>query len=203
MPVTMSIRGLYNWDNGRFDGCIFPSNINRLSVIDTILETCGELETLYPEPKVMKIFITDWSHSRQAAWAHLAAIQDVEYNPIHNYDRTETWTDTDNETESASKNGTVTGTGTNTETHKQTAFNSNQLQTDTEVTDNNTASQTANSLDNTTRGKTGSHNGRLYGNIGVTTTQQMLQSELDFWDKFDIYQAIANDFKKRFCIMVY
>lgn len=203
MPVTMSIRGLYNWDDGIFDGVVFPDNINRLTVIDTILEECGELEILYPEPRVMKMLITDWSHTRQAAWARLAAIMEVDYNPIWNYDRNETWTDTDNETESSSRQGSVSGTGNNTETHKQTAFNSNALQTDSEVTDNNTASQTANSLDTAQRGKSGSHTGRMYGNIGVTTSQQMLQSEFDFWDKFDIYKAIANDFKKRFCVMVY
>lgn len=203
MPVTMSIRGLYNWDDTLFEGVTLPNNLSLLTLEDTIMETCGELEILYPDPRIMKIYITDWSRARQTAWQHMAAILESDYNPIHNYDRTEQWTDQDSENETANRNGTVTGTGSNTETHKQTSYNSNQLQVDTEVTDNNTANQTAESTDTTTRGKSGSHSGRMYGNIGVTTTQQMLQSEFELWNTLDIYQAIANDFKKRFCIMVY
>lgn len=203
MPVTMSIRGLYNWDPDIFDGMTLPENLNPVTMKDTILETCGELEILYPDPRIMKIYITDWSNARQTAWAHLAAILESEYNPIHNYDRNEEWIDNDTETGTATRTGTVSGTGGNTETHKQTAFNSNQLQTDSEVTDNNTAAQNANSNDTTNNTRQGSHSGHLYGNIGVTTTQQMLQSEFDLWDKLDIYQAIATDFKKRFCILVY
>ena len=203
MPVTMSIRGLYNWDPDIFDGITLPENLNPVTMKDTILETCGELEILYPDPRIMKIYITDWSNARQTAWAHMAAILESEYNPIHNFDRNEEWTDNDTETGTATRTGTVSGTGSNTETHKQTAFNSNQLQVDSEVTDNNTATQNANSNDTTNNNRQGSHSGHLYGNIGVTTTQQMLQSEFDLWDKLDIYQAIANDFKKRFCILVY
>lgn len=43
---------------------------------------------------------------------------------------------------------------------------------------------------------------RAFGNIGVTTTQQMIQSEREVV-QFSVYQVIADDFKQRFCIMVY
>ena len=41
-----------------------------------------------------------------------------------------------------------------------------------------------------------------HGNIGVTTTQQMIKEEVDVAD-INIYQIIIDDFKQRFCIMVY
>lgn len=41
-----------------------------------------------------------------------------------------------------------------------------------------------------------------HGNIGVTTTQQMIKEEVDVAN-INIYQIIINDFKQRFCIMVY
>ena len=43
---------------------------------------------------------------------------------------------------------------------------------------------------------------REYGNIGVTTTQRMIQEERDI-DKFNIVDYIVDSFKQRFCILVY
>lgn len=46
------------------------------------------------------------------------------------------------------------------------------------------------------------HEARLHGNIGVTTSQQMLQAELDV-QRFNLYDNIADLFVEEFCIMVY
>ena len=46
------------------------------------------------------------------------------------------------------------------------------------------------------------HDGRIHGNIGVTTSQQMLQQELDlgYWN---IYDKITQLFLQEFVIPVY
>lgn len=44
--------------------------------------------------------------------------------------------------------------------------------------------------------------GRIHGNIGVTTTQQMLEEERRV-ATFTFTDFFVNEFKKRFCIMVY
>ena len=46
------------------------------------------------------------------------------------------------------------------------------------------------------------HAGRIHGNVGVTTSQQMLQSELDI-ARFNIVQQITDLFMTEFLIMVY
>lgn len=46
------------------------------------------------------------------------------------------------------------------------------------------------------------HAGHTHGNIGVTTTQQMLQSEREVAN-YDVIQAIADEFKNYFCLLVY
>lgn len=46
------------------------------------------------------------------------------------------------------------------------------------------------------------HTARLHGNIGVTTSQQMLQSELDI-AQWNIYEQIADLFISELCIMIY
>lgn len=47
------------------------------------------------------------------------------------------------------------------------------------------------------------HDGHLYGNIGVTTSQQMLNAELDLRSKVNIYDMIAEMFYREFCVYVY
>lgn len=46
------------------------------------------------------------------------------------------------------------------------------------------------------------HKARLFGNIGVTTSQQMLQSELDI-ARFNLFEQIADLFVSEFCLMIY
>lgn len=46
------------------------------------------------------------------------------------------------------------------------------------------------------------HTGHISGNIGVTTSQQMLQSELDI-AKWNLYDQISDLFISEFCILVY
>ena len=63
-------------------------------------------------------------------------------------------------------------------------------------TNSNNKTDTASGTDTT------SINSRTHGNIGVTTSQQMLQSELDI-AKWNIYEQITDLFISEFCIMVY
>ena len=43
----------------------------------------------------------------------------------------------------------------------------------------------------------------IHGNIGVTTSQQMLEQELEVAPKLNITNYIVDSFKKRFCLLVY
>lgn len=48
----------------------------------------------------------------------------------------------------------------------------------------------------------GSHELHAHGNIGVTTTQKLIREQRDI-DLFNIYDIIIEDFKMRFCILIY
>ena len=50
--------------------------------------------------------------------------------------------------------------------------------------------------------KEGSHELHAHGNIGVTTTQEMIRQQRAI-DLFNLYDIIIEDFKMRFCILVY
>lgn len=79
---------------------------------------------------------------------------------------------------------------------------------DETVTDSGTRSQTTSSTDSRTQ--SGTDTGTVeteytdleQGNIGVTTTQQMIQAERDLV-RFNIYDLIIDDFKQRFCVLIY
>lgn len=49
---------------------------------------------------------------------------------------------------------------------------------------------------------TSTRNGRTHGNIGVTTSQQMIEAERKV-SEFNIIDYITDSFKRRFCLMVY
>lgn len=53
----------------------------------------------------------------------------------------------------------------------------------------------------THRGTT-THKGRIHGNIGVTTTQQMIQAEIDL-QKYDFVNGVAIEFEEEFMLQIY
>lgn len=48
----------------------------------------------------------------------------------------------------------------------------------------------------------GSHELHAHGNIGVTTTQELIREQRDI-ELFNLYDIIIEDFKMRFCILIY
>ena len=171
MPATMSLLGLYNWDNTILDGLVVPDGVDRVALITNLLRECSELEVLYPQPEAMKFFVSEWAKERISVWNRLEATLHYEYDPISNYDRKEEWED-----ESSGESEALTA-----------GYNSS-------------GSDVPESKSNASgRAK---RKGRSYGNIGVTTTQQMIEQERRI-SEFDIDHIIINEFMKTFCLLVY
>lgn len=96
-------------------------------------------------------------------------------------------------------------TGQNSSTLTQSGTET-QSGTDT-LTDDTTVTNTESKTGSFTHGEkiadSASRESHIHGNIGVTTSQQMLQSELEISEKLNIYDYIVQEFKRRFCILVY
>lgn len=209
----MTLEGLYNYKDALFNEFTVPDGMNRQIAIDTICMRSRELEVLYPDLKFFAMRIGMWSRKHQYNWKKLYDTTLLEYNPIENYDRMEDWTDTDVETGTNSKNNDIKSTINNeinnsgSITEQNTAFNSGLADHAKDISDSNTIS---NSSGNTTEKESGTskrdlthrRTGRAHGNIGVTTSQQMIQSERDIV-VFNIYDVIADSFIENFCLMVY
>lgn len=211
MPATMSLLGLYNWDRTILDGLSVPSGVDKSVLVNNLLRECAELEILYPQPDALKFFVTEWSKERLPVWTRLEATQHYEYDPISNYDRKEEWTDA--ESANGSREGTsgVSGTRSDSGDNGRETFSAG-YNSDTFDVPSERISETINTEgressegefdESISENRSGTRTGRAYGNIGVTTTQQMIQQEREV-SKFDMCEVIVSEFKQTFCILVY
>lgn len=223
---TLSILGLYNYDNTIFDLLTIPEGLDKTTLVKSICAELADMELLYPNPEVMKDLIGVWSTGCQYEWAKLLESMNFEYNPIDNYDRTETRTLTSQGTGSGADGGsdsystTKQHTGQDSQsgqeqnTGKVTAFNSGTLADKSQNagtnsntlnsshTDTETATNTYGKTKQETFSKSDSETIRAHGNIGVTTTMQMIREQRDIV-KFNLYDIITEEFKLRFCVLIY
>ena len=313
-----------------FDLMDLPTGINKNDVVDNIILESGDFEVLYPDPEFLRLSIGVWSRKHYRTFLKWITALNIEYNPLENYDRMESWgdsadnkrtldtqdkttydsqdkrtldtqdkitldtqdkttldtqdkrtLDTEDKTtydsqekrtldtqdkqtrdiedkttfdkttttehevsaydsssyQPASKDtqdedGTVTVDGTGTDTMDHTGTDTMDHtgtdtldhtgtdtldhtgtdtvdHTGTDTTDH-TGTDTLDKSGTDTLDHTGTisdeirqrHNGRIHGNVGVTTSQQMLQAELDI-ARFNIVQQITDLFISEFCIMLY
>lgn len=215
---TMSILGLYHFgeyhNDDLFQNMKIPAGIDRQDLIDNILEQGAAFEILYPDYEYLKYSIGAWSrrwYRTMEKWLKALAVQ---YDPLNNYDRHEEWTDDGSRTGKTSDS--VTGK-TNTKDSVDTsgtdelsvvAYNSdtyhNKEKTETEGASTSEGQSKTDTKASGTSNETstGKHSGHLWGNIGVTTSQEMLREELDV-QKFNLIQQITDLFLTEFCILVY
>lgn len=195
MRATISILGLYNLNDTLFDDLVIPENMDSELLINNLVTELAELELIYSDFNFMKFMIGVWSRKELPTWERVYKASIKDYDPIENYDRIEEW----NDTVDSNSAGNTSLNGTGTVQHDVAGFNSSSLVNSTK--DTTTENNTGFSSDNSS--SSGYHTGRVHGNIGVTTSQQMLQSELDIAPKLNVYDFIINSFKNRFCLQVY
>lgn len=181
-PILLSILSLTNYAPDIWDGFRIPEipEMTVEDVKDTIMAECAELSLVYTRPETVKKLITLWTNRNLPAWRKLAAALESEYNPIHNYDRTEKWTD-DNTGEQSSE-GTTSVAGFNLEDG---------------YADRDKAENKSNGKGHA------EHNGHISGNIGVTTTQQMITEEWKMRLALNVTSVIVDSFKNNFCVQIY
>ena len=206
MFASLSIYGLYTYDNSIFDNLTVPTGMSKDDLVVQILTECSDFALIYPNFDFMKMLIGVWSNKEQKIWENLYLSENIEYNPIENYDRNESITRVVNTNAEGTSSGTALNTsGDNGETISgQTAYDSNTFKDTSRVQANsNSNSQSVNSesVKNNSRGSETVIN-HTHGNIGVTTAQQMIEGFREV-SKFCTYDYIVQSFKDRFCVQVY
>lgn len=223
IQATISLYTLDRYVKGLGEDSIFslmqlPPGIDKDTVTNNILLESMDFEAVYTDPAFLRDAISIWAKTNYRTFEKWYEAQQIEYEPLYNYDRYEEWTDkgTDNKTTSGGQTGKSTAknnelnTSQGTQDHYVNPYDTQQLTQDEQAknltTDNINGTQFIDSQIDTT-GKedgttSGEHKGHLWGNIGVTTSQQMLQSEYDIAE-WNLVKHITDMFIQKFCIMVY
>lgn len=90
----LTLIGLYNYDNSIFENLTFPAGVDKDLAVNEILMECGEFEILYSDLDFLKFQITKWGEKHYYTFEKWLTALAAEFNPIHNYDRYEEYTDT-------------------------------------------------------------------------------------------------------------
>ena len=180
--AMITLSGIYNADPTLFDSMQLPEGISKDDMIGNLLTSCYGLEVLYPDPVTFKGAIGYWSRKRIGNWNRMKKALDIEYDPLYNFDRNEEWS------ESEKSAGKDSGKVDNL----RTSYDSEDLRQTDQA---NSSGSSEASLERT-------HKARLYGNIGVTTSQQMLEAEIEV-SHINLMDIIASEFRKEFCLLVY
>lgn len=190
--------GLFNnidLPEGRFDKSILT---------DLIFDECGDLYPYYQNPYTLKRqieqFFARYKEQFTRAWDALYS----DYNPIENYDRHEAWSDSASNSESTSES--VHASTSNSDSSANSLVNQVAPYDDEtfknrerSASDGRSAGQSSNDTQgNAKRDETrfSRHDGRIHGNIGVTTTQKMINESLELAN-FDIYLWIVILFREK------
>lgn len=198
MRSIVPIASLYEYDSSIFSD-IYCAGFSKDELIEHFLLTYGELTPVYQSPAYLRRHVTSVAKSLKWAIDRLWELTQQKYNALENYDRMEEWTDDGNGTfkkGNVSTSGTyqkgaisTTDSETSETTHSVAAFNSTsaELANKDDATRNASGSTTygedstsgTETHDIDTSSSTTTHSGRVHGNIGVMTSQQMFQQELE------------------------
>lgn len=195
MQTTLTIMGLENWlnnENKSMFNIKLPEGIDKETLTNEILLRCGEFECVYSNPYFMIEAVNNWSKKWYRTFDKWVKNLKIEYdlNPLENYDRYEDTT--------RDNTGTVKNDGSLKGSAKDfvSAFNSDTMR-DNSAT--NSESKSDNITTNNLKEGVKSH---IHGNIGVTTSSQLLREAQEV-ARFNLYNQIADIFIQEFCILIY
>ena len=145
-------------------------------------------------------------------WAALWATNEVSYNPIYNYDMTESRSLKTANSDAVSSGGTNSDEVTHGKTVDDTTYKYgiNTNPEDPKPSDKDEyreggtteTSRTYNDSKNRVGAGEEAEDTRRFGNIGVTTTQQMLTAEREVW-KWNFFNQIFSDVDKELTLMLH
>ncbi len=173
-----------------FDSLTLPAGYDKDDLVNQILLDCGEFEVLYADGDFLTEAIGLWSKRWYRTFNKWLTALNIEYAPLENYDRTE------ERSNDYSNKGNTSNTSGTTDIGQVSAFDSSGFVNKDKSDSSSSTSGSSNDSGSSTEKI------RAHGNIGVTTSQQMLEAELNL-AKWNLTEKIVDVFKHEFCILVY
>lgn len=184
--------------------------LDKDTLINSIMDVCGMNEPIYPEIEILQIKVQYFFKKHKEQFDKLVYLYslkyDKDYNPIWNKDGTKTHIETterckDNTVDNL-HNSLINDNGE--DINQVSAYDSNGFSNDSKTTNTNKRNESGNDK---TSGKE-NENIKITiedietGNIGVTTTADMINQEIDLQSKFNVYEVIARMFFDELCLHV-
>ena len=215
---------LYQFDNSILDGLYISGDFD---IKESFLLRFGEMTPIYQEPELLKLMIANVAQSLKWSIDKLYNVTLLEYNPIENYDRIEKGADVTNDTTDNTQNiglqtvtaenqtGTTTTTPNTTIEHNVSAFNESSYQPSEKETNTGTVTESHDKDSGTTTttkepdvqhmtyNRKYDHDMRVHGNIGVTTSQQMMVSEIELVTRNNYIDTVCQMYAERLLINVW
>lgn len=199
----ITLWGFYNFtDKTLFDGAVMPEGIERQEIVDLIMIECGDLYPYYQQPAYLQMQINNFFKRKKYNFDKMVAALNAEYDPLENYDRKEDWTDIFKEHVEGEAHDETHNDSTGSSTSKISAMDSDELVNDTGGDSHNVGNSNATTSNEADRNNDSVHTGRVHGNIGVTTSMQLIKEELDL-RKFDVMEQIVRAFEKDIIVQIY
>lgn len=204
-----SICQLYSYDEV-FKDIDINEQLDKDTLINSIMDVCGMNEPIYPEIEILQIKVQYFFKKHKEQFDKLVYLYslkyDKDYNPIWNKDGTKTHIETterikDNTVDNL-HNSLISDAGE--DINQVSAYDSNGFSNDSKTTNTNKRNESGNN--NTKENE--KENIKLSiediekGNIGVTTTADMINQEIDLQSKFNVYEVIARMFFDELCLHV-
>lgn len=195
-------------DKDIFANINLPKGLEKDLVVQTILDLSATFIPLYTDYRLFNQKNIAFFNRNYLNFARLLEAFNEEYNPIHNYDRYEERDENRNRENTENNNISIKNEGTQspsqTQEKKVSAFDSSNYenQEKIELGGTNRESQSGNQQTNLNSNENESYttDNHLYGNIGVTTSQQMLESEFVMREKWNLYEMIARKWFSEFML---
>ena len=220
--ATTGLLDLLYFDDTIMDFFTVPDGIERQLALDTIYQRCGLTPLYHPDPAWLKFYIGRWCSKNAKTWEELYKTTIQDYNPIYNYDRTEETTDTRSGTRKLSEDTSsntkqtgdtsITDTSNDTSEHTTSADNSDTYEPgykDVSSREDTQASESSSRVDMTgdravdeTTGETYTHKMKVYGNIGVTTNQKLIEDERNLW-LWNFFDQIFKDLDRELALAIH
>lgn len=215
---------LYQWDDSILNDMYIAGDFD---IKESFLLRFGEMTPIYQKPELLKLAISNVAKSLKWSIDRLYNVTLLEYNPIENYDRMEKGLDTTDDTTDNTQNigsqtvtsenqiGATTTTPNTIAETKVSAFNESEYQpseqtknmgnvTESHDKDIGTTTTTKNpDVQHMTYKRKYDHDLRVHGNIGVTTSQEMMKSEIDLVTKNNYIDAVCQMYAERLLINVW
>ena len=183
-----------------FDDIKLPSGVDHETLVNSIMDKCALFTPLYTEEALLQAKIQNFFNKNYDTFTRIYSACMADYDPIENYNRFENYSDVENSSGNSNSHSSLSGSSSDDTTNLVSPYDANSFTNDSMSSNKQNRSDSSNTTDSSNANRNFNHSSHTHGNIGVTTSQQMLESELKIRPKLNIYDFISSTFFAEFVL---